>query len=102
MKAIGYIAVALACTAFSTAASSATYASTKKCVDSLVAQELGDRPVDVRFRKPVSSPSPVMLTVEMPVQLTMVDKNTGRTIAVAECDPRRGLVDVTEGDRAAR
>jgi hypothetical protein len=102
MKATGYIALAIACGAFSTAANSANYASTKKCVDTLVTQQLGDRPVDVRYRKPVSSPTPLMLEVEMPVQLTMVEKNTGRTIATAQCDPRHGLVNVEEGERSER
>lgn len=94
MKAIGYIAVAIACGAFSAAASSATNANTKTCIDTFIEQEVGDRPTEVRIHERYIPPMPIVLRAELPLQLRATEKNTGRTIATAACDPRQGLVDV--------
>jgi hypothetical protein len=94
MKAIRYIAIALACGTVSTVASSATNTSTKTCVDTFIAQELRNRPADVRIRDQYLPPMPIELRTKFPLELTAVDKSTGRMIATAACDPERGLVEV--------
>lgn len=93
MKAIRYVAFGLACSALTTVAYGAT-PQMKRCMDSFIAQELDNRPADVRIREEYLPPTPLVLQAEMPVQLTAVEKDTGRTIATAECDPQRGIVEV--------
>jgi hypothetical protein len=94
MKVIRYVAMGLACSALSAAAYGATTPSTKSCVDSFIAEGLENRPADVRIRKEYVPPMPLVLRMEMPMQLTAVEKDTGRTIATGACDPQRGLVEV--------
>ena len=94
MKAIHGLTVGVACMGFSVVAMANTNANTRSCVDEFVAQELDGRSVDVRIMRSASYPMPLILLSEMPMQLTAVERSTGRTIATATCEKRRGLVEV--------
>lgn len=93
MKAIRFIAAGFACTALTTTAFGAT-SQTRSCIDSFIAQELDTRATNVTIREEYLPPMPLILRTEIPMQLTAVEKKTGRTIATASCDPQRGLVEV--------
>ncbi len=100
MKLLSYLSVGIASFAMSQAALSApTAAAAQACVDHFVEQTLGERnvkQVDVRLGQAYSMPMPLILRMEMPMQLTAVDKATGKTIATAQCDRKHGLVEVRE------
>ena len=95
MKAITGAAVALACMALSSAAYSMTTSQAKACVDRFIAETLENRPAEVRIRDRVG-PLPLILRSELQMHLEAVEKTSGRTVATGVCDPKRGLVEVTE------
>src|SRR5688572_32526595 len=80
MKAISGIALGIACSTFSVAASSATEAHTRACVDEFIAEELNNRPAEVRIDRAPDFPMPLVLLSEVPMQLKAVERASGRTI----------------------
>lgn len=100
MKVFGFVGAGVASLMLSQGALSApSPATTKACVDSFIEQTLETKSVksvDVRLGSVYSMPMPLILRMEMPMQLTAVDKATGKTIATAQCDRKQGLVAVRE------
>ena len=91
---IGLLSSGVAMAAYGTAS---TTSQEKECIDAFVSQQLDGRDVDVRvFEREYVSPMPLILRTDMDLQLTAIDKSTGRTIATASCDSRRGLVEVRQ------
>jgi hypothetical protein len=95
MKKISYLGLALVSLAAAPLAHSSTWSeTTKACVDTFIAENLDGRAATVRVNDYVA-PMPLVLRAEMALQLTAVDKATGRTIATANCRAKRGVVTVT-------
>jgi hypothetical protein len=96
MKKISCIALALASMALAPLAHStmSEKETAKACVDTFIAENFSGQRVTVHVNDYVP-PMPLVLRSALSMQLTAVDKDSGRTLATADCRMKRGTVTVT-------